>query len=248
MRALPPLETFLLQSPDSTQSAQVTDLIARIKRRAAQPGAAITPIHTAISESVVDDTELRLSIKTWEPPGVDDSKPSVSAGLVCPEGQVISEAGAGVKQLVDDISNFAAIEDLVHKNVDELGNAITRETRHYNYLAEISEAKPGYLEVQEHRTEHGEVPQFPDNMISNGFPTLAFLFHPAMWANFEFSCEGMGELNGKAMWLVHFRQREDRPNRIQDFKIGSMIYSINLKGRPGSRLTNFKSFASSLIL
>ncbi len=230
--AIAALETFLRQAPDNTQAAQVRELIAEIKvRPPVRAGAAPPPINPKFAESVVDDTELRLSIKTWEPPGVDDAKPAVSAGVVCPEGQVISEAGAGVKQLVDDISKFAAIEELLHENVDELGKAITKETRHHNYLAEISEAKPGYLEVAEYRTEHGEVPQFPDGVVSNGFPTLAFVFHPAMWTNFEFSCEGMGELHGKATWLVHFRQREDRPNRIQDFKIGGMIYPINLKGR-----------------
>jgi hypothetical protein len=41
----------------------------------------------------------------------------------------------------------------------------------------------------------------------------------------------MGELHGQATWLVHFRQRDDRPNRIHDFKIGGMIYSVDLKGR-----------------
>lgn len=229
--AIATLGTYLKQSPESAQASQVKDLISQIKSRASQPLASAPPLTTSLAESVVDDTQVRLSIKTWEPPGIDDSKPVVSAGVSCPEGQVVSQAGAGVKQLVDDISKFAAIEQLVHENVDELGHAITKETRHYDYMAEISEEKPGYLEIAEYRTERGEIPQFPDNLASNGFPTLAFVFHPTMWSNFEFSCEGMGDLNGKAMWLVHFRQREDRPNRIQSFKIGGMIYYINLKGR-----------------
>ena len=230
--AIATLETYLRQSPESAQATEVKGLISQIKSRAPQlPNSDAPTLTTSLAESAVDDTEFRLSIKTWEPPGVDDAKPMVSSGVSCPEGQVVAEAGAGVKQLVDDISKFAAIEELVHENVDELGHPITKEIRHYNYLADISEEKPGYLEVAEYRTEHGEIPQFPDNMVSNGFPTLAFVFHPTMWSNFEFTCEGMGDLNGKAMWLVHFRQREDRPNRIQAFKIGASIYSINLKGR-----------------
>jgi hypothetical protein len=185
----------------------------------------------ASSDSLIDDTELRLSIKTWEPPGIDDNKPSVAAGVACPADKVISETGEPVKQLVEDISKFAAVEELLHENVDELGNAITKETRKYNYLAEISETKAGYLEVEEYRTEHAEVAQFPDGMVSKGFPTLAFVFHPDMRDNFEFTCEGLGEWHGRATWLVHFRQRDDRPNLIHDFKIGPMIYAINLKGR-----------------
>jgi tetratricopeptide (TPR) repeat protein len=229
--AISALEAYLKQSPESPQATQVRDLIVKIRLRALQPQASLAVLDTSLSEPLVDDTALRLSIKTWEPAGVDDSRPLVSSGVSCPEGQVIANAGAGVKQLVDDISKFSAIEELLHENVDELGHAITKETKHYNYLAEISEGKAGYLEVSEYRTERGEVPQFPDNIVTNGFPTLAFVFHPAMWANFEFSCEGMGDLNGKAMWLVHFRQRENMPNRIQSMKVGATIYSVNLKGR-----------------
>jgi tetratricopeptide (TPR) repeat protein len=229
--AIAALETFLRNVPGSPTAAQVRDLINQLKTKAPVQTAAIDSAPAISAGPLIDDSELRLSIKTWEPPGVDDSKATVSAGVACPQGQVISEAGARVKELVGDISRFAAVEELLHENVDELGNAITKETRHYNYLAAISEAKPGYLEVEEYRTEHSEIPQFPDNMVSRGFPTLAFVFHPALWDNFEFSCEGMGELHGHPTWLVHFRQRDDRPNRIHDFKIGGMIYSVNLKGR-----------------
>ena len=47
----------------------------------------------------------------------------------------------------------------------------------------------------------------------------------------DVSPEGLGDLHGQAAWLVHFRQRDDRPNRIHDFKIGGSVYAINLKGR-----------------
>ena len=228
--AIAALDAFLSNAPESPLAPQVKDYIAKLKNLASSPipSQPQMPVPAGLS---VDDTQFRLSIKTWEPPGIDDAKPRVSAGVTCPQGLVISQAGAGVKELVGDISKFAAVEELVHENVDELGNPITKETKHYNYLAAISENKPGYLEVEEYRTEHSEIPQFPDNMVSKGFSTLAFVFHPAMWDNFEFSCEGMGELHGHPTWLVHFRQRDDRPNRIHDLKIGGMYYSINLKGR-----------------
>jgi len=228
--AIAALEAFLQKDPASPNAPQVRDFIAQLKNRASS-ALASQPQMPVPADLSVDDTELRLSIRTWEPPGVDDARPSVSADVTCPQGLVVSQAGERVQELVGNISKFAAVEELVHENVDELGNAITKETRHYNYLAAISEAKPGYLEVEEYRTEHSEIPQFPDGMASKGFATLAFVFHPSMWDNFEFFCEGMGELHGHPTWLVHFRQRDDRPNRIHDFKIGNMHYPIKLKGR-----------------
>jgi tetratricopeptide (TPR) repeat protein len=230
--AIAALKKFISQSPDASQSPQVRALITQIRARPTAPTEAVTaPVSLPTSEQLVDDTAFRPSIKTWEPPGIDDTKPSVAAGVVCPADQIITETGNRVKQLVDDISKFAAVEDLLHENVDELGNAITKETKKYNYVAAISEAKAGFLEVEEYRTEHSEMAQFPDGIASKGFPTLALVFHPNMRDNFEFTCQGLGDWKGKATWVVHFRQRDDHPNRIHDFKIGAMIYSVNLKGR-----------------
>ena len=45
------------------------------------------------------------------------------------------------------------------------------------------------------------------------------------------TCEGLGEWHGQPTWLVHFRQRDDRPARIHDYKVGNEVYSLKLKGR-----------------
>ena len=66
--AIAALETFLHQSSENTQAAQVRELIAQIKARAAAPAGAVSAsVITRLVESEVDDTQLRLSIKTWEP-------------------------------------------------------------------------------------------------------------------------------------------------------------------------------------
>jgi hypothetical protein len=52
-----------------------------------------------------------------------------------------------------------------------------------------------------------------------------------MRGDFEITCEGLGEWNRRATWLLHFRQRADRPNRFQEFKVGGLSYPANLKGR-----------------
>jgi hypothetical protein len=44
-------------------------------------------------------------------------------------------------------------------------------------------------------------------------------------------CEGLGQWQGKATWLVHFQQRKDRPKLIKAYKIGSAMYPLGLKGR-----------------
>jgi hypothetical protein len=57
---------------------------------------------------------------------------------------------------------------------------------------------------------------------------------------FDMTCEGLGDWRGQATWLVHFRQREDRPNRMHSYKLGKQIYPVNLKGRAWIRADNFQ--------
>jgi hypothetical protein len=45
------------------------------------------------------------------------------------------------------------------------------------------------------------------------------------------TCEGLGNWHGQAAWLVHFKQREDRPAPFHDYRVGGDLYSLRLKGR-----------------
>jgi hypothetical protein len=136
-----------------------------------------------------------------------------------------------VRELVDDATRFAAVEDLFHQALDQYGNPVRTEERKYNYVASISEPEPGFLAVDEYRSEKLSVEDYPDHIASNGFASLALVFHPDMRDNFALSCEGLGDWHGQATWLVHFRQRDDHPNRMHSYKVGSRIYPVALKGR-----------------
>jgi len=235
--AVQALKGFLQDSPLTPNAPQVRNLIAEIEHRVSNPDEAVTavavrtPTPLVTSDPLIAEPDPRLSIKTWEPPGIDDMKPYVAADVTCPYQHVIDETGERVKQLVDDVSQIAAIEDLLHERVDELGNAVTKETRKFNYVVSISEPKPGWLSTDEYRTNVSGFNNFPDQIGTQGFTALALVFHPDMRDNFQMTCEGLGEWHGQATWLVHFRQRDDKPNNIHSYKVGETIYPVGLKGR-----------------
>lgn len=229
------LKSFLEESPKSATAPQVRNLIAELEVRrppgspsAESAPAPATPI-TGIDPLLVAP-EPTFSVKPWQPPGIDQVKPSVAAGVACPQ-TVLSMAGARVKELGTDVSRIAAIEHLLHEQLDEIGNPITRETRDFNYVASISEPSPGFFGVEEYRAEHLGLADFPDQIASSGFAGLAFVFHPSLSDDFEMTCEGLGDLRGQAAWLVRFQQREDRPARIHDYRVGGDLYALKLKGR-----------------
>lgn len=229
--AIQAFTTYLQNEPGSPTVPQVRDLITQMQNHAAvkaQDGAVAA---SAKTDLLLASAQPTLSLKAWAPPGIDEAKPLVANDVACPYQEIIDKSGQSVKQLVDDIAQFSAIEDLLHERLDESGNPATKEIRKFDYVASISNPRPGVLAVDEFRSERYGVADLPDQIRTTGFPTLALVFHPDMRDNFDIRCEGLGQLRSQATWLLHFQQREDRPKRLQDYRIGNDSYSISLKGR-----------------
>jgi tetratricopeptide (TPR) repeat protein len=244
------LNVFLEESPRQPVAGQVRELIAEIQREDVQRNEVpreegqphdSTPTQTTASTNTtarlsgVDPLlalpETRLSVKSWQPPSIDDVKPSLAGGVECPLDRVIDESGKRVQQFVDDLARFSAVEDIFHQALDEYGNPIRTETRKYNYVASISEPQPGSLAVDEYRADKISLSGYPDRIASTGFATLALVFHPHMRDTFAITCEGLGDWRGQASWLVRFRQRDDRPNHMHSYKVGNDVHPVSLKGR-----------------
>jgi tetratricopeptide (TPR) repeat protein len=230
------LQAFVRNSPTDPSAPGVLNLIERVeghesdalpKNKSEQENdsalAAIDPLFIA--------PELPVAVNPWRPPGIDESKPSVSEGVSCPFDNVLEMSGERVKELVDNVSRIAAIERLLHEQVSEMGNPTSRETRDYDYVATIAERSGGGFGVDEDRFERLTRRDSPDGISSSGFAALALIFHPNMRQDFDMTCEGLGRWQGRATWLVHFQQRPDRAPRMVDFKLNGNSYPVRLKGR-----------------
>ncbi len=229
------LKRFLEESPLHPMSGQVRGLIAEIEEHAAHPAPAAAAEPAPSKLVGVDPLQALgvpvLSVKSWQPPGIDDIKLNVAAGMACPTEIVIDQSGKRVQELVEDVARFAAVEDLFHQRLDDYGLPIRTETRKFNYVASISEQQPGFLSVDEYRADKLELTGYPDHIASTGFAALALVFHPHMRDNFEMKCEGLGDWRGQPTWLVRFQQRDDRPSRIHSYKVGILVHPVKLKGR-----------------
>ena len=234
------LNLFLQTSPQQPLAGQVKDLITQAGQRssssASSGNAAPADSEQAQARLTGVDPLLALPVppllvRAWQPPGVDDVKLAMVPDVICPSAKVVEESGLRVRELVNDVARFAAVEDLFHQALDEYGSPVRTENRKYNYVASISEPQPGFFSVDEFRSDKQAVSGSPDEIASTGFATLALVFHPDMRDNFDLVCEGQGDWHGQATWLVHFRQRDDRPNRMHSYKVGDQYYSVKLKGR-----------------
>jgi hypothetical protein len=112
------------------------------------------------------------------------------------------------------------------------------EKRHFDYVVTVSPNDWGTFTLSEFRNGSTDMAQFPAGVATLGLPALALLFHPVLAQDFQFTCEGLGQSDGKAVWQVHFAQRTDRPVRIRSYRVGMRSFSVYLEGRvwvdPGS--------------
>jgi len=235
------LKGFVKGSPENPMVYQVRALIADLQKRAPAPGQSSSSSKTDMSrvdplEAVPEPT---LSTQAWRPPDVDDAKPAVAPGITCPSTQVLIEAGKRAQELVQDVTRFAADEDLFHQSIDAFGFSSHAETRKYNYVAAVS-PEPGNVFIEEYRSDRVAQEGVPDAIDSTGFVMLGLVFHPEKQGDFDFDCEGQGEWRGQPSWLVHFRQRHDRPNRMHSYKVGDQVFPVDLKGRAWISTDNFQ--------
>jgi tetratricopeptide (TPR) repeat protein len=240
------LRAFLEQSPKNPLADQVRSLITEINERKTTATEERTTATASSRENLTGIDSLAaleapvVPVKPWAPPGVDDVKPPVASGAECPAAQVIEESGKRMQELVSDLSRFAAVEDLFHQPLDPYGIPIRTDIRKYDYVAAISEHQGGLVAIDEFRTNKLTLADYPDQISSIGFVTLALVFHPNMRDDFVMECEGLGDWRGHASWLVHFRQRKDRPNRMHTYKVGDQIYPVDIKGRAWIRADKFQ--------
>jgi len=229
------LKSFLDQAPQHPLAEQVRKAIAQVETSNSSPQPAKNLVSANQSQPGINVLAAlpppNFSVKPWKPPGIDEIKLSVVPDVACPADTVIEESGKRAQELVADVTRFAAIEDLFHQSVDEFGNPSRTETRKYNYVASITEPEPGYLEILEYRADQLAASDVPDNLASTGFAALALVFHPHVRDSFDMKCEGLGNWQGQATWLVRFQQRDDRPNRMHSYKVGNRTYPVRLKGR-----------------
>jgi tetratricopeptide (TPR) repeat protein len=238
-QGLQALNTFLQESPSHPMAGQVRTLISELQEHATSRRQSPDESDAALPQTGSKFTGVNLlealpapglTARSWQPPSLDDLKIPVAEGVACPKETVLAETGKHVEELSEDLARFAAVEDLFHQRLDVFGNPLTTETRKYNYVAAISEPEPGFLSVDEYRS-NSTSQSYPDQIASTGFAALALVFHPHMQDEFEMKCEGLGDWHGQAAWIVHFQQRDDKPNRIHSYTVGKIIHPVKLKGR-----------------
>jgi tetratricopeptide (TPR) repeat protein len=232
--AIKTLKAYLDGDPSPLAVRPVRQLLAQLEKRISQ-GEAVETTNIKIG-ALAEDNEYS-SGNAGMPSDIDSQKPSVAAGVQCP-ANILQATANPSRELVDSIAQFSAIEHMIHENLAPDGTPRNRETRQYNYVVSISEPTQGTLTVQEF-LDAGEL-SVPGHIKTTGLAVLAIAFHPLFRDDFEMKCEGLGDWNSEAAWLVHFRQLDEKPSRLRTYVVNGNNYPVRLKGRAWIRADNLQ--------
>jgi hypothetical protein len=180
------------------------------------------------AESATDTAKPKSS---WMPPGIDEVVPEVHAGIECPLPVVLRGAGQRMKQLASNLEKFSATERVQHYTIDSVGGRHFPENRFFDYVVTVSQPHNGLILLDEYRDGSVDPGLFPARIATMGLPAMALIFHPLFAPDFKLTCEGMGQWEGKPAWQIHFVQREDRPNRMRQYRVGGSVVPVPMKGR-----------------
>jgi len=173
----------------------------------------------------------------WAPPNVEAPLASVQAIPPCDEGKVLQQAGARAVELTTNLENFTAEERIDYQRLDKDGVPQEDDSSVFDYVFAFEKVGAGRAS-REYRNPAKGGHAFPASGQDTGEVALALIFLPQMRADYEMKCEGMDEWNGQPAWVMHFRQREDKPARTLQFRVTKGTYFAKLAGRAWIAMEN----------
>jgi len=222
-QAIDTLETYVQAQPSDKQAKELLESL-----RAVGPSSA----SAVLAKAAEAPYELPpILVTAWRPPDVDESIPSVEAGVACPLDSVLSKAQTRIAQLVANVDRFSAVEWVKNERMGKDGLPAMTDMRLFNYIVSISVPRPGLLSVDEYRTAREGPDDFPDDIATYGLPAMVLAFHLSQSPNFVYSCEGLAHLTTGPAWQVRFQQKPDRLPTLRAYQSGEQFTRIALKGR-----------------
>ena len=219
-------------------SLLVVVLIVPIARCQAQSGRGAVPQATGRAPLMLlpdrgslPARENRPQGDAWAPPDIDVAVPSVTHSDACSLPDVVSQADKRVQELVNNLDRFTATEFVEHQTVGWAGKLAKAQGRKFDYLVSIGPSRSGYLSMQEYRSRAGNSAQFPDQIVTEGTPSLALVFHPRYAPDFDMKCEGLGVWQGQPAWQVRFEGLPDRASHLSGVVVKNKRYTVRLRGR-----------------
>jgi hypothetical protein len=178
------------------------------------------------------DTEKKPKSRnlSWNPPSLDSPIHALASTPPCSLPEVLERAGKRATEMVSNLQNFTAQEEIRYQTTDRLFNLQDFGSEVFEYVVAFGPPEMGLI-VEEHRNPIRGSSLTAAATQDTGLPEMALLFLPDMQEDYEMACEGAAQWESSPAWVVRFQQRRDRPRRMFSFRVGASVYPASLKGR-----------------
>lgn len=124
-----------------------------------------------------------------------------------PPADLLQRAGKAEERFWDELSAVNCVESVEQDKLGPNGKVLYRQQSDFDYLA-VLQLTGNDLLLEESRApirQGGEKKSLP-LLITNGFSTFGFIFHPFYQGGFEYSAPRPVEMDGRQLQQVDFRQ------------------------------------------
>jgi hypothetical protein len=197
-------------------------------------------IHAIAGQVCSSQGTPAASLSHWTAPlDIDHSVPAVRTDIVCPLPLLLQGVSERVQELVANVHQFSAREQIEQVEIRKNGNPRGARKNNFNYVAQINQVS-GSPSVEEYRISAKPIETAAGEMVDTGTAAFALIFHPYFIGDFAMSCEGLAEMQSRVVWQLHFSQNPDRSNLFHVYRVGNTYYPANLKGRAWIAADNYE--------
>ena len=228
------LQSFLQDYPKDDAIPEARKYLEKIEetKKSAAAAAISSPDSLKPSEAESPVAAAATVESRWAPPDVDAGIPPTAPGVSCSVEDILRKTQQRILKQLGDLEKFSATEKVEHQVLDVSGIWTNPVSQDFDYLIFVHHTPSLPYYFDEDRNGGESLYSFPSALATRGLVSLGFMVvNPVFSKDFQFTCEGLGNRNGKPAWQLYFVQRAHVPSRVRSWNYKSRNYPIPLKGR-----------------
>lgn len=214
-------------TPEAQQAKDNLTKLSIAQAETATPDLSALPIPTLANPDMMPPTE-----RPWAPPDIEDREYSFANNAPCQAEEILPLAEKRLKAQLENFEKFTATEHIEHQDVDRYGHFGPVRSRDFSYIVFVHSYQNDSFFLDEDRYSPSHDPAFPTSLATIGLNNLGVsILQPATRNSFMFRCEGLTSARDKAVWQIHFVEKQDSKHGIREWQRNGSVFHVPLKGR-----------------
>jgi Flp pilus assembly protein TadD len=170
--------------------------------------------------------------RPWAPPDIDSREFQLAQNAACNAEEILTRAQHRMNSQMQNFEKFTATEHIDHQEIDRFGRPGPVKSRDFSYIVIVDRYAGDSFFLNEDRYAGGSDLSFPTSLVTEGLNNLGVsVLQPATRKNFDYQCEGLASIRGKASWQIRFEEKKGAARGVRNWRRDGKLYQIPVKGR-----------------